>query len=120
VLAANHGTENGVSNGGARERTEGSERICNPIEEQQYQPARLPQSSQGLNHQPKSTHGGTHDSSCLCNRGWALLGINERRGPWPCEGSGVEESQGGKRVGEAGEGEGIGALFSQRGNRERG
>jgi hypothetical protein len=28
------------------------------------------QSSQGLNHQPKSTHGKTHDSSCICSRGW--------------------------------------------------
>jgi hypothetical protein len=28
------------------------------------------QSSQGLNHQPRSTHGGTHGSSCICNRGW--------------------------------------------------
>ena len=29
-----------------------------------------PQSSQGLNHQPRSTHGGTHGSSCICSRGW--------------------------------------------------
>uniref|UniRef100_UPI00402B7EF4 uncharacterized protein LOC143313154 n=1 Tax=Arvicanthis niloticus TaxID=61156 RepID=UPI00402B7EF4 len=29
-----------------------------------------PQGSQGLNHQPKSTHGGTCGSSCICNRGW--------------------------------------------------
>jgi hypothetical protein len=29
-----------------------------------------PYSSQGLNHQPKSTHGGTHDSSRICSRGW--------------------------------------------------
>jgi len=29
-----------------------------------------PQSSQGLNHQPKSTHGQTHGSSCICSRGW--------------------------------------------------
>ena len=29
-----------------------------------------PQSSQGLNHQPKDTHGGTHGSSCICSRGW--------------------------------------------------
>jgi hypothetical protein len=39
-------------------------------EEQQYQLTRLPQSSQGLNHQPKSTHGGTHGSSRICSRGW--------------------------------------------------
>jgi hypothetical protein len=29
-----------------------------------------PQSSQGLNHQPKSTHGVTHGFSCICSRGW--------------------------------------------------
>ena len=28
------------------------------------------QSSQGLNHQPKSTHGGTNGSSCIYSRGW--------------------------------------------------
>jgi hypothetical protein len=33
-----------------------------------YQP--VPQSSQELNNQPKSTHGGTHGSSCICIRGW--------------------------------------------------
>jgi hypothetical protein len=27
------------------------------------------QSSQGLNHQPKSTCGGTHGCSCVCHRG---------------------------------------------------
>ena len=29
-----------------------------------------PQSSQGLNHQTKSTHGATHGSSHICSRGW--------------------------------------------------
>jgi hypothetical protein len=29
-----------------------------------------PQSSLGLNHQSKKTHGGTHGSSCICSRGW--------------------------------------------------
>jgi hypothetical protein len=28
------------------------------------------QNSKGLNHQPKSTHGGTHDASSICSRGW--------------------------------------------------
>jgi len=41
-----------------------------------------PQSSQGLNLQPKSTHGGTHSSSHKCSRGW------------PCETSMGEESLG--------------------------
>jgi hypothetical protein len=27
-------------------------------------------SSLGLNHQPKSTHGRTHGSSCICSRDW--------------------------------------------------
>jgi hypothetical protein len=30
--------------------------------------AYAPQSSQGLNHQPKITHGGTNGSSCICSR----------------------------------------------------
>jgi hypothetical protein len=29
-----------------------------------------PQSFQGINHQLKSTHGVTHDSSCICSHGW--------------------------------------------------
>ena len=41
-----------------------------PCVEQQCQPARSPCSTQGLDHQPKSTHGGTHDSSHLCGRRW--------------------------------------------------
>jgi hypothetical protein len=30
-----------------------------------------PQSSQELNHQPKSIHGVTHDAMCICRRGWS-------------------------------------------------
>jgi hypothetical protein len=30
----------------------------------------LPHSFQGLNHQPNSTHGGTHGSSLIFIRGW--------------------------------------------------
>ena len=33
-------------------------------------PIQYPQRSQGLKHEPKSTHGGTHGSSCICSRGW--------------------------------------------------
>jgi len=66
VLAANHWTENGVPVGGIRERIEGAEGACNPIR------TTVPtnQSSQGLNHYPKSPHGQTHGSSCTCSRGW--------------------------------------------------
>jgi hypothetical protein len=41
-----------------------------PQEEQQYELASTPQRSQGLNHQPIKTHGGTHGSSYICIRGW--------------------------------------------------
>jgi len=30
----------------------------------------IPQCFQGLKHQPKSTHGGTHGSRHICSRGW--------------------------------------------------
>jgi hypothetical protein len=41
-----------------------------PWEEQQYEPNSTPQSSQGLNHQLKSTRGGTQVSSCTYSREW--------------------------------------------------
>jgi hypothetical protein len=58
----------GVPNGGVRERTEGVKGVCNPVGRTAIS---TNQSSQGLNHQPRSTHGGTHGSSCICNRGWS-------------------------------------------------
>jgi hypothetical protein len=44
MLAANHWTEYSVHDEGHGEETEGSERICSPMWEQQGQPARLPES----------------------------------------------------------------------------
>jgi hypothetical protein len=38
MLVTNHLTEPKDSNGGVRGRTEGTEGVCNPIDEQQYQP----------------------------------------------------------------------------------
>ena len=71
MLTANHWTEHGVPNGGVRERTEGAERGLQPHRKNSNIIINQTlQSSQGLNHQPKSTHGGTHGSSCLCSRGW--------------------------------------------------
>jgi len=50
LTRANHLTENGVPNGGARERTEGAEGVCNSI-------GRATKSiNQRLNHQPKNMH----------------------------------------------------------------
>jgi hypothetical protein len=47
--------------------TEGAEGDGNPIGKTTIS---TNQSTQGLNHQPKSTHGGTHGSSHICSRGW--------------------------------------------------
>jgi hypothetical protein len=60
-------TKDRVLNEGAKVRTQGVERVCSPIGgwTNQYL-----QSSQGLNHQPKNTHGITHGPSCICSRGW--------------------------------------------------
>jgi hypothetical protein len=44
----------------------GAEGVCNPI----GRTISTSQSSQGLNHQPRSTHRGTHGSSRICSRGW--------------------------------------------------
>jgi hypothetical protein len=69
MLTDNHWTEHGVPNGGARERTEGAEGVCSPIGGT-ISTNQIPESSQGLNHQPKSTQGGTHGPSHICSRGW--------------------------------------------------
>jgi hypothetical protein len=50
--------------------TKGAEGVRNPIGRTTISTNQTPRSSQGLNHQPKSTHGGTHGSSCICSRGW--------------------------------------------------
>jgi len=52
-----------------RERTEGDERVWNPI-----RTIPTKQSPQRLNHHPKSTHGQTHGSSCMRNRRWPRYG----------------------------------------------
>jgi hypothetical protein len=73
VHVANHQTECRDPNGGVRGRTKGAEGVCNPIGRTTLSTNQIPQSSQGLNHQPKSAHGGTHGSSCICSRGWPYL-----------------------------------------------
>ena len=73
--AVNQQTEHRDPRGGVRGRTYGAEGVCNsigrtPILASQTPP---PKTSQGLNHQPKSTYGGTHVSSCTCSRGLPYL-----------------------------------------------
>jgi hypothetical protein len=50
-----------------RERTEEAEKFCNPIGRTTISNNQTHQSSQGLNHQPKSTNGATHVLSYICN-----------------------------------------------------
>jgi hypothetical protein len=63
ILAANHCNGHGVSSGRVRVMTEGAEGVCNPIGRTTISTKHTPQSSQGLGHQPKSTHGGAHGAS---------------------------------------------------------
>jgi hypothetical protein len=88
-----------------------------------------PQSSQGLNHQPKSTHEGIHGSSRIYSRGWPsqssmgreAFGLGEGSMP-QCRGMSGPGSRSGwvgeQEMGEGGRGEGLGGF--QRGNQERG
>jgi hypothetical protein len=46
------------------------------------QPDARPPSSQGLNHQPKSTHEGTYGSSHICSREWLCWASMEGEALW--------------------------------------
>ena len=70
MLSANHWTEHRVPNGGTRERTQGAKGFCSPIGGTTIWTNQYPQSSLGLNHLSKKTHGGTCGSICICSRGW--------------------------------------------------
>jgi hypothetical protein len=70
MLTAIHWTEHIVPNGIARERTQGAEGVSSPIGGTTIWTNQYTKSSQRLNHQPKSTHGGTYSNNCLCSRGW--------------------------------------------------
>jgi hypothetical protein len=43
--------------------------VCSPMGGSKVSTSQTPQISQGLDHQPKSTHVGAHGSSCICGRG---------------------------------------------------
>ena len=70
MLSANNCTEHKVPNRGARERTKGAEGASSHKGGTTKWTNQYPQSFQGLNHQTKSTYGGTYGSSCICIRGW--------------------------------------------------
>jgi hypothetical protein len=67
MLAANHLTERGFPNRGVRKGTEGVGWVCKAtVRGTTISINQTPQSSQGLSHQQRSTHG----SSCIHCRGW--------------------------------------------------
>jgi hypothetical protein len=67
MITANHWVEHRVHNGWTRERTHGAEGVCCPIGRTTIWTYQYLQSSQGLNHQPKNAHGGSHGSTCICS-----------------------------------------------------
>ena len=78
--------------------TEGAEGVCIPMGVATVSTSQIPQSSQGLDHQPKSTHGGIHGSCYICGRGWpcwtSVGGL--ALGPEGVQCPSVGECQGGK------------------------
>jgi len=63
MLTDNHWTENSVPNGRVRESTEVAEGVCNPLGRTTISTKQTTKSSQGLDHQSKSTHEVTHGAS---------------------------------------------------------
>jgi hypothetical protein len=78
---ANQHTEPEDTNGGVRGRTKEAEGDCNTIG-RTISVNWTTQSSQGLNHHLKSTHGGSHSSRYICSRGWPSLTTMGGGGPW--------------------------------------
>jgi hypothetical protein len=118
MLAANHWAEQGVPNGGVREKTEGAEGVCNPVGGTTISTNQTPQSSQGLNHQPRSTHGGTDGFSCIGSRGWPCWASmrGEAFGPVKARCPSVGEFKGG----EAGVSGWVGGRVGEHLHRSRG
>jgi hypothetical protein len=73
-------------NGGVRGRTLGANGVCNPLGRTTMSTNLSPQSSQGLNNQPKEyIHGGTHGSICICSIGSPYLASMEGEALGPVE-----------------------------------
>jgi hypothetical protein len=68
ILTLNHQIETGEPSGRARGRTEGTEGDYNLIG-RTISTNWTTQSSQRINHQPKSIHKGIHGSKYICSRG---------------------------------------------------
>jgi hypothetical protein len=111
--------------------TDGAEAVWSPIGAAIVSTGQTSRSSQGLDHQPKNTHGGTQSFGSICSRGWSCwtsVGGVALRPEWvqcPSVGeglgrkAGVDEWVGGGAFSQGqGRGEEIGSL--QRRDLERG
>jgi len=78
ILTANHWTEQREPNGGVWETL--GDRVCNPVG-RKTSTNQTSRSSQELNHQTESTHGGKHGYSCIYIRGWHCLASMGGEGP---------------------------------------
>ena len=84
----------------------------------------VPPELPGAKSPPKSTHGGTHGSSCLCSRGWSSWSSMGREALSsvkvlsPSVGECQGQESGVRGLVSRGSGEGIGGFW--RGNQERG
>jgi len=101
-------------NEGVRERTKGCEGVCKPIGKTTRSTNQNPQSSQGLNHEPNRTHGGTHGSRHMCSRGWPYLAAKgvEALGTVKALGPSIRECYGGE--------EGVGRQLGEHPHRSSG
>ena len=120
MLSGDHWTEHRVPNQGVRERTEGAKGVCNLTGGTTIWINLYPRGSQGLNQQPKSTHG---TPAPICSRGWScqspMGGEALVPGKALCPSGGeCQEQETGVCVGEQRRREGIGGF--QRGNQEMG
>jgi hypothetical protein len=61
----------GVPNEGDGEEPGGGEGLCSPMEGAMVSTSQTPQSSRGLDHQPKNSHGMTHGAGHICDRRWS-------------------------------------------------
>ena len=122
MLTFIHWTEHTLPNEGARESTQEAEVFCSTIGGVTMRTKRYPQSSLGLNHQPKKTHGWTCGSNCICSRGcpsWSSMG-GEAFGLAKILCPSIGECQGHEmRVGGLGDRERKGIGDFQRGNYRR-
>ena len=83
--SAKHQTEHKDTNGKLGQGLKRLKCFCNPTGRTTISTNQTSQSSQGLNHQPKSTHWGTHGFSWICSRGLPYLASLGREPLGPVE-----------------------------------